>query len=283
MTRLAMLLAVLLTAACATPPAPPPQDLSPRLAQLERSSGGRPGVALLDAGGRTLLGHRAGERFAMCSTFKLPLAAMVLARGPSQPTPLAIGRADLLPHSPYSQRVLDEGAQHSVGLAAQAIVEQSDNAAANALLKLMGGPPAFTAWLRGAGDPVTRLDRYELELNENAPGDPRDTTSPAAMAGLTGRLAFGDTLTPAHRGQLRGWTAATRTGARRIRAGLPAGWTAGDKTGTCGTAWNDVAWFETPAGGRYTLAVYLDRPALRGEQAEAILAEAARIAAAAVP
>ncbi len=249
------------------------------LARIEQRVGGRLGVALVDGEGRLLLAHRADERFALCSTFKLPLAAMLLTGRISQRTPLPLTAADILPHSPFSERALASGHPPRAGFAAQAIVEQSDNAAANLLLRALGGPAAFTAWLRRQGDAVTRLDRWETALNENAPGDLRDTTSPAAMAALTRRLIFGDVLQELSRNQLRRWTIASTTGLRRIRAGLPASWTAGDKTGSCGTAWNDVAWFTTPEGRNYTLAVYLDRPNVAGPEAEAAIAEAARIAA----
>ena len=249
-----------------------------RLDEIERRTGGRLGLALIDAERGQVMVHRADERFAMCSTFKLPLAAMVLSRGPSQRTPLPIRRQDLLSHSPWSQQVVARRAEGRVGLAAQAIVEHSDNAAANVLLRQVGGPAGFTSWLRSIGDRATRLDRYELQLNENVRGDPRDTTTPAAFSHTAGRIVYGNILQPALRDQVRRWTIASRTGLRRIRAGLPAGWQAGDKTGTCGTAWNDTAWFESSAGRRYVLAVFLDRPTIPAAEAEAAIADVARLA-----
>lgn len=256
-------------------PAPAASPAS-RLAAIERASGGRLGVALLDARGRILFAHRANEHFAMCSTFKLPLAAFY-ADG-SDRTPLRITRADLMGNSPFSERAVAAG-QMSVDGAAEHIVTDSDNAAANLLLRRLGGPEAYTRRLRAWGDPVTRLDRYEMGLNENARNDLRDTTSPAAMAGTTHRLVLGELLAAPARERLRGWMLATRTGPRRIRAGLPAGWTMGHKTGTCGTAFNDVAFFRTPRGREYVLAVYLDRPTVRDAQAEAAIADVARLAA----
>ncbi len=74
----------------------------------------------------------------------------------------------------------------SIEGAGEHIVTDSDNAAANLLLRRLGGPEEYTRRVRAWGDAVTRLDRYELGLNENAQGDPRDTTSPAAMAGTCG-------------------------------------------------------------------------------------------------
>lgn len=251
-------------------------DAARRLAAIERASGGRLGVMLLDARGRTLFAHRPDERFAMCSTFKLPLAAMY-ADG-SDRTPLRIARGDMMGNSPYSEQQVAAG-EMSVEGAAEHIVSDSDNAAANLLLRRLGGPAVYTQRVRAWGDAVTRLDRYELGLNENARNDPRDTTSPAAMAGNMQRLVMGGLLAAPARDRLRGWLISTRTATRRLRAGLPAGWTMGHKSGTCGTAFNDVAFFRTPRGNEYALAVYLDRPTVRDAQAEAAIAEVARLAA----
>lgn len=260
---------------------PAAPDPALRLAAIERASGGRIGVALLNARGQALLAHRANERFAMCSTFKLPLAGFLLNNGALLRAPLRYTRADLLPNSSYSEsRMLSSGAgQMNVNEAARAIVVVSDNTAANLLLSHIGGPERLNAWLRRLHDPVTRLDRTETSLNENARADPRDTTSPLAMARTASLLVIGDTLPPSHRRWLREWMTASRTGLHRIRAGLPAGWAAGGKTGTCGTAYNDVTWFRTPAGNDYMLAVYLDRPTVDAAHAQAAIADVARVAA----
>lgn len=273
--------ALLTSAACASsaPVREPTGDsviLAKQLTDIERRSGGRLGIAVTDSTGRLLFGQRADERFSMCSTFKLLLAGQVLRDaangGLSLRTPLPLGRADLLPHSPYSETQLGVG-ELRLGLAAEQIVKISDNAAANLILKATGGPASFTQRVRAAGDTVTRLDRTEPTLNENAPGDARDTTSPAAMAKSGAMLVYGDYLNADYRRLLRGWLIDSSTGRTRLRAGLPPAWIAGDKTGSCGTAYNDVAFIEAPEGGKYMLAAYLDRPTVSDDAANALLAE----------
>lgn len=260
--------------------------LARQLADLERRSGGRLGVAVTDSSGRLLFGQRADERFAMCSTFKLLLAGQVLRGatngGLSLRMPLPLAKTDLLPHSPYSETQLAAG-ELRLGFAAEQIVKVSDNAAANLILKATGGPATFTQRVRAMGDAMTRLDRNEPDLNENAPGDPRDTTSPAAMAKSGAMLVYGDYLNADYRRTLRGWLVGSETGRARIRAGLPPAWIAGDKTGTCGTAYNDVAFVEAPEGNRYMIAAYLDRPTASGDAAEAILAAVGRAVAENLP
>jgi beta-lactamase class A len=247
-------------------------------AAIEEASGGRLGIALVDSKGAMLLGFNREERFAMCSTFKAPLAAAVLM-GAEQNRygmegTLPIKQADLLDYAPVVKANLAKG-RMSIADLAKAAVQVSDNSAANILLPLVGGPQGLTAFFRKHGDEVTRLDRTEPTLNENAQGDDRDTTSPAAMATVMARLLFQDMPAPAA-AQLRGWLEGSTTGGKRIRAGLPAGWKAGDKTGSCGTAFNDVAVLRSPTGNDYVLAIYLDRPTVPDAKADATIAEATR-------
>lgn len=246
-------------AACATAPDAPDETLQ----RLEAASGGRLGLLALDTGSGRRLAHRADERFAMCSTFKWLLAARVLqleGRGAlSLDDFLPVTRADLVPYAPFVEPQLAAG-RARIGALAQAMVEISDNAAANLLLARTGGPAALTAWLREGGDALTRLDRVETALNENLPGDPRDSTTPAAMAALMQRLLLTPdaSLPAAARERLLGWMVASPTGARRLRAALPAGWRAADKTGTGerGAA-NDVALVWPPGRAPWVVALYL--------------------------
>ena len=289
MTRKAFVAAALLaTAGCASVPREPAGDSvisAKALREVERRSGGRLGIAVVDARGKLISADRGHERFAMCSTFKLLLAGQLFeraAKGVSLRTPLPFTRADLISYSPGTEKLLgpDGRGEQRLGLAARDAVVLSDNTAANLILTQIGGPAAFTAALQRAGDTVTRLDRTEPELNENAPGDVRDTTSPIAMATSAASYVFGNRLRPDHREQLRDWMVESETGRGRIRAGLPGGWIAGDKTGTCGTAYNDVAFVETPGGKKYVIAMYLDRPTVEGAAANAVIADATRIVAA---
>lgn len=248
--------------------------------QIEEKTGGRLGIALVDAQGKLLLGFNRDERFAMCSTFKAPLAAAVLMGAEKgrygMDGTLPVTKDDILEHAPIVKANLKKGRMPIAELA-KAAVEVSDNSAANILLPIIGGPEGLTGFLRAHGDTVTRLDRAEPALNENMQGDERDTTSPVAMATVMSRLLFQDMPAPAA-AQLRGWLEGSTTGNARIRAGLPEGWRAGDKTGSCGTAYNDVAVLRSPSGKDYVLAIYLDRPTVEAKAADAAIADATRAA-----
>lgn len=217
----------------------------PELEAYERDSGGRIGVYAENLATGQKLAWRADERFVMCSTFKASLAACVLARVDRGEEQLAAmipyGQADLLEYAPVAKQNLAAGAM-SVTEMCKAIVELSDNTCANLLLARIGGPAALTSFWRSIGDTTSRLDHDEPELNRSPPGDPHDTTTPAAMTGNLKRLVTGEALSPASRGQLTEWMVGCKTGANRLRGGLPADWKIGDKTGYNGKdAAGDVA------------------------------------------
>ncbi|WP_249451894.1 serine hydrolase, partial [Escherichia coli] len=95
----------------------------------------------------------------------------------------------------------------------------------------IGGPKELTAFLHNMGDHVTRLDRWEPELNEAIPNDERDTTMPAAMATTLRKLLTGELLTLASRQQLIDWMEADKVAGPLLRSALPAGWFIADKSG----------------------------------------------------
>jgi beta-lactamase class A len=215
------------------------------LTEYERDSGGHIGVYAKNLKTGAEVSWRADERFVMCSTFKASLAACVLARvdrGQARMDELiAYGPADLMEWAPVAKQNLEKGAM-SVADMCQAAVELSDNTCANALLARFGGPSALTAFWRSIGDTVSRLDHNEPELNRTPPGDPDDTTTPAAMAGNLRRLILGKELSPTSREYLKSWMLGCKTGDNRLRAGLPKDWRIGDKTGNNGKdAFGDIA------------------------------------------
>jgi beta-lactamase class A len=209
-------------------------SLGEALAGIEADSGGRLGVAVLDTANGASAGHRADERFPMCSTFKLLAASAVLARvdaGKEQLTRMVrIQPKDLLSYAPITKQHV--GREMSVAALCEAAVTLSDNTAANLMLASLGGPSAITVFARSLGDPFTRLDRIEPDLNESTPGDVRDTTTPSAMAGDIKLLVTGSHLSAASRDQLVAWLVGCKTGDAKLRAGLPKGWRVGDKTGS---------------------------------------------------
>jgi len=259
---------------------------SQALKDLEAKSGARIGVAAVDYNSGKLVCWREGERFIMCSTFKLSLAAAMLSRADADQQDLNrvihYGKSDLLDVSPVTTRNVKIG-MRVVDLCEAAIV-YSDNTAANLMLTELGGPQALTGWWREIGDTVTRLDRREPALN--LPDGDKDTTSPAAMLGNLKSMLLGNAVSPQSRARLMGWLAASTTGAAMLRAGVPSGWAVGDKSGRLSGndptqgATNDIAILTPP--GRKSILVAAYTTGGRGDDAarQALIADVGRIVAA---
>ena len=231
-----------------------------RIAEIERKAGGRLGVAVIDSGSSARLAHRGHERFPLCSTFKFLAAAAVLKQVDAGKArldqPIAYGRADLLDYAPETKKHVAEG-HMSLGDLCAAAIQWSDNTAGNLILKQIGGPAGFTHYARLIGDRITRLDRTEPTLNTAIPGDPRDTTTPAAIARTLETVLTKGALSPASARQLEDWMIGDKVGNARLRAGLPKDWRIGDKTGTgANGAANTIAFIRPPHRPLLFAAVY---------------------------
>ena len=220
----------------------------------------------------------------MCSTFKFLAAALMLARVDRGEERLdrrvVFAESDLVTYSPATQEHAGPGGMTVEAICAAAMT-LSDNTAGNLMLASFGGPEALTAFVRSVGDPVTRLDRIETALNEGTPGDPRDTTSPLAMLATMQKMVAGDVLSAGSRERLIGWLMASKTGSKRLKAGMPESWRVGDKTGTGGNgSANDIAVAWPPGRAPVFVTAYYTGSTITDEARSAVIAEAGRIATA---
>ncbi|MFD3731820.1 class A beta-lactamase [Streptomyces sp. NPDC058632] len=259
-----------------------PLDL-PSLRSLERKHDARLGVYALHTGTGTAIAHRADERFAFCSTFKTPAVAAVLDRNPLSHLDerVTYGWDDINSASPVTRKNVAEGM--TIGELCDAAIRYSDGTAANLLLRRLGGPERVTAYLRGLGDTVSRLDHYEPELHRGRPGTPDDTTTPRAIATGYRTIVLGDALAADKRALLTDLLVRNTTGDNRIRAGLPKSWRVANKTGTgrYGRA-NDIALVWPPRSAPLVMAVMSERSGRDDRPSESLIAEATEHVAAAL-
>ena len=246
---------------CVPPDQSPAGRFVAQLRIIEAEADGALGVEIYDTGTRRSVGLNSNRRFGHCSSFKLSLAAKVLAedaRGLIDADRRVMWTADdLMSVSPFTKQHLGEGA--TLRELARATQITSDNTAANVLLRELGGPSALTGFWRTIGDEVSRLDRIEPYLGNVPVTEFRDTTTPAAMARTVAKLLYGDAMPTAQRETLKQWMVETKTGLRRVRAGLPENWLAGDKTGTSiwpgmGSLFVDIGFVEPAAESDFTPA-----------------------------
>ncbi len=241
------------------------------IAAIETDHGGRLGVFARDTGTGRVITHRADERFLLESTFKGPLAAMVLARidagVDALDHPVSYGSHDLVPASPVTAAHVAAG-NLTVAILVQAILERSDNTAANLLLRRVGGPGALTHWLRASGDEVTVVNRYEAMPGQTGP---ENTTTPRAIAATAVRISLGQLLQPPTRSLNNRWMSANSIAMQRLRGGFPPAWPGLDRTGTDDAVRDDYAVVWPPGRAPLVIAAYYEKPDLPEGAGEAVL------------
>ncbi|MDR5699606.1 class A beta-lactamase [Agromyces aerolatus] len=259
-------------------PRPSPTRLATAFTELETEHDARFGLFAMDTGTGRTLAHRAGERFAFCSTFKALAAAAILNRpDETLDTLITYRRDDLVGNAPITEQHVDTGM--TLRDLCDAAVRFSDGPAGNLLVRELGGPAALTEWARSLGDDTFRMDRVEPDLTEATPGDPRDTTTPEAFATTIRALLLGDALRPEASAALTDLMLRNTTGDARIRAGTPAHWLVAERTGSggYGTA-NDIGVVWPADASPIALAIMTSRPRADDERSDALIAEAARLA-----
>jgi beta-lactamase class A len=259
--------------------ATPALSADPRFEQLEAAFGARLGVYAVDTGTGATLEYRGDERFAYASTAKALAAGVLLDQTTDAEldTLVRYDESDLLEYAPITRQHVASGM--TLRELSDAAIRYSDNTAYNLMLERIGGPEVLDQALEAVGDDVTQIDRPEPDLNEATPGDPRDTTTPQAIATDLQRFVLGDALEPDDRQTLTAWLVGNTTGDNLIRAGAPDGWTIGDKTGAGGYGTrNDIAVLWPAEGEPIVLAVMSSRDTDDAKYDDALVAQAASVA-----
>lgn len=306
---------LLIAAGNAAADSKPTVAIESEIAQLAKDSGGVVGVAawMLDGKGPRVLVN-ASERFPMASTFKVAVAGAVLAAvdagGLDLNKMITIDRADFVPSDIIAERFIHPGVSLSVHNLLELMLTESDNTATDVLTRLAGGEQAVTNWVRRQGVTDQRIDRDTAGLlrdffglpagpfqeafetvaksnpqleqkgarpNPSFDDDPRDTSTPEAMAQLLTKIFNGGALSPSSTRHLIEIMQRCRTGAGRLLGRMPAGTVIAHKTGTIGGTVNDVGVITLQdSGAQIVIAVFVKKSDLPFEARERVIAEIAR-------
>lgn len=238
-----------------------PNPVLAEILQLESELDARIGISLLDTGNQEQLSWRGQERFPLSSTFKPLACAALLARVDEGLEQLQrrvfFDAADLVSYSPISEQFTGKAGMSLEDLCA-ATIAWSDNTAGNLVLEAIGGPAGLTAFLRELGDPLTRLDRWETELNEALPGDPRDSSTPDTMVRTLQKVLLQERLQADSRQQLESWLQDNQVGDALLRSAIPGNWQIADKTGAGGFGSRSItAIIRPPQRAPLIMAIYI--------------------------
>jgi beta-lactamase class A len=249
---------------------------------LENEYQGRLGIFAIDTSNQHTIEYKSKERFPFDSTFKVNLVGAILKKSEEDPRFLTQvvhytqKDIDQSGYAPITAKHLKEGM--TIEQLCAAAISYSDNAAANLLIKELGGISTVSEFARSLGDLSFRLDREEPDLNSNIPGDDRDTSTPKAMAEDLNKIVLGKVLVPEQQKLIQTWLRQNTTGNERIRAGVPINWTVGDKTGTGSRVMGDIAVLWPPHGSPIMLVIYFEKSKSDQPFNNKVMAEAARLA-----
>ncbi len=281
----------------------PAPGLNDRIASLWRGFPGKTGIAVQRIDGEWAISQRGNELFPQQSVSKLWVSLSILDAVDNgrvtMDQKVRIGPEDLVVfHQPLADRVRAQG---SVTMSVRDLIEtaitQSDNLANDSLLRTVGGPNAVRAFIAkkdlgsirfGPGERLlqsgtaglTWQQSYSIARNFQTAraalpmptrqaamnrylADPVDGASPAAIASALTRLARGTLLSPESTDYLLGVMSRTKSGPKRLKAGLPPGWTFVHKTGTgqdlngMTAGYNDIGIATAPDGTRYAIVVMM--------------------------
>ena len=258
-------------------------DVSADLAALERELGVRVGVSALDTGTGQKVEHRADERFGFASTIKTFAVAELLRQIPPEGRDARVTwtaqDVEAAGHAPVTAEHVDNGL--TLAELAEAAMRQSDNAATNLVLDAIGGPAELTAGLAELGDTTTVVTDREPELNDVVPGEPANTTTPAAFTATLATVLGPDVLSPEDRALLLDWMSGNATGDALVRGGAPDGWVVADKSGGAGPRRNDVAVVTPPGRDPILLTVLTEKDDPDAGYEDEVVARAAEVVLAA--
>jgi beta-lactamase class A len=227
----------------------------------------------------------------MQSVFKAPLAIAALhliekgALRLEEPVRF-LAKDRILPktHSPLQDQFPDAEVDVPLHDLLRLAVSESDNVAADIVLRIIGGPEVVDAYVRSLGIDGFHLEDGEHGLSRDARAQYRNWCSPAAAVELLRRLGDGSLLDPAHTRLLLDFMRESPTGPHRIKGELPPGTIVMHKTGSSGTdkgltsATNDIGLIVLPDGRRLAIAVFVTDSTADEATRDAVIARIARAA-----
>jgi beta-lactamase class A len=227
----------------------------------------------------------------MQSVFKLPLAVTALhlvAEGRlAVDQPVRFLPSDrILPHthSPLQDKYPNGNVDVSLRELLRLEIAESDNVAADIVLRTVGGPAIVNEYIQSLGVQGFHLQDDEQGLARDVAVQYRNWFEPAGAVELLRRISDDSPLTAAHTRMLWQWMQDASSGAQRIKGELPAGTTVLHKTGTSGTrdgvtfATNDVGLITLPDGRRLAIAIFVTDSKADDETRDAVIARIAKAA-----
>jgi len=281
---------------------PPPAILSRAIRTLGKSFDGDVGIAVQSLDRGWIAEYDGTRPYPQQSVSKLWVAMALLDkvdRGEiALGEPVTVTRADLtIFHQPIRKRIGTGSFNTDIAQLLRYAMKNSDNAANDVLFRRVGGQAGVSAFLERAGLDGIAVSTGEKDLQMAIAGmqwddrfsfarhfwtarervpmkrrikamqgyltNPGDGAPPIILARALIMLQQGKLLSKSSSAYLLNEMLQSKTGPKRLRGGLAAGWTLAHKTGTgqvlkeLATAYNDIGLLQSPSGQIYAVAVMM--------------------------
>ncbi len=236
--------------------------VSDPFSEIARDAQGKVGAAALNLRTGETLSLNADQLFPMQDVYKLPIAMAML---------------DLVDQGKF-QLDQPQGADMPLRDVIRYAVSENDGTASDVLLRLMGGPYHVQHYLKDLGIVEMRVVSTEAEMAREDRQQYRNWATPRGAVQLLRLFNEGKGLSPASRDYLRELMTKTGTGPNRIKGLLPPDAVVAHKTGTSGSATNDIGLITLPNGDVMALAVFVADSTAVTDTRERVIAQIARAA-----
>jgi beta-lactamase class A len=227
-------------------------DLKKIIREQESNLNAKIAVSIYDMNKKNVWSYRKTYPMPIMSTFKTLACANVLYRSDRGLLDLnkeiEITKKDILKDSWSPVLEKKAGQKMTIKKLCDAMMMQSDNSAANIILKEIGGPKKLTAFIKSQGFGKTNITRYEPFLNDVKKGTRKDTTTSREMVRILKKLLYDKKpLSENSRKQLLTWLEQNKVSGSLLRSIVPQSYFIADRTGGAkgARAINAVVWNET--------------------------------------
>ncbi|MGB6385474.1 MAG: class A beta-lactamase [Terriglobales bacterium] len=161
-------------------------------------------------------------------------------------------------------------------------VSLSDNAAADVVLRIIGGPAVVDAYIKSIGVAGFHIEDNEQSLHRDVAVQYRNWFEPAGAVQLLRRISDNSPLTAEHTEFILEWMKDSPKTTSRIKGDLPSGTVVMHKSGTSDTekgvtyATNDIGLITLPDGRRLAIAVFITDSTANETTRDAVIARIAK-------
>lgn len=283
MKNLLLIFGLFFIFSCSTKP-----SLEDKIKAVLEDKKAKVGVAILDFQDGSITEFNGNDSFPLQSVFKFHIAAKVLDLVDKDSwqldSSIAIKASEITEniYSPLREEHGIKDMNMRLDSLIYYMVSMSDNVSCDVLLRRIGGPEAVNSYFKEVGISGTQIQINEEEMQKEWEPQFKNVATPLSVLQTLHKFYLREYLSGTSHDFLWAMMENSKTGAKRIKAGVPKGSSVVHKTGSGGrndkgisSATNDAAIITLPNGNKYILVVFVGESSETDEVNEKIIADIA--------